>query len=105
MKGVYEGKRVVSEKWIREATAPSLSCGYRFGGMSYGFLFWIVDPNRGIYAAIGDGGNLIYVNPGAQAVIAVASSFKPAIYDRVAFVEQNVLPLLAGSCEYHQQGS
>jgi len=93
-KGVYEGKRIVSEKWIREATAPSIDCGYRFGGMSYGFLFWIVHPNQGIYAAIGDGGNLIYVNPMAEAVIAVASSFKPAIYDRVAFIEENVLPLL-----------
>jgi len=95
-KGVYEGKRIVSEKWISEATAPSVLCGYRFGGMSYGFLFWIVHPDRGIYAAIGDGGNLIYVNPGAHTVIAMASSFKPAVYDRVAFVEQNILPLFAG---------
>jgi CubicO group peptidase (beta-lactamase class C family) len=44
-KGVYEGQRIVSEKWISEVTAPSLSCGYRFGGMSYGLLFWIVEPD------------------------------------------------------------
>ncbi len=31
--------------------------------MKYGYLWWIIDENEGSYAAIGNSGNVIYINP------------------------------------------
>ena len=50
-----------------------------------------LDRKKNIYAAIGNSGNVIYVNPEKNIVIAVSSYFKPTIFDRVDFIEQKVL--------------
>ncbi len=63
--------------------------GDRFRGMHYGFLWWITDPERRIYATIGNSGNVIYVNEPEQLVIAVSSSFKPTVVD---FIERQIVP-------------
>ena len=34
-----------------------------FRGMDYGYLWWIIDRKKNSYAAIGNSGNVIYVNP------------------------------------------
>ena len=39
-------------------------------------------------------GNVIYVNPELNAVIAVASYFKPTVFDRVDFIRKYIEPLL-----------
>lgn len=92
--GLYEGKRVVSEQWIKKCVTPVSQCTEAFGNMAYGYLWWIVNEKKGIYAAIGDGGNVIYVDPNKRAVAAVAATFKPRVFDRVSFIEEQVLPLL-----------
>lgn len=66
----------------------------RFGNMSYGYLRWIIDEKAGIYAAIGDGGNVIYVNRKNGIVVGVAGTFKPGIFDRVQFIQEHVELLL-----------
>ena len=43
---------------------------------------------------MGDGGNLIYVNTEKRIAVGVTGTFKPRIFDRVDFVEKNVLPLI-----------
>ena len=91
-KGVFDGRRVVSEAWIDAMTRPREVESTMFRGMSYGFLWWIIHPGRGVYAAIGNSGNVIYVNPEKNVVVAVASYFKPTIFDRVDFIENEVLP-------------
>lgn len=92
--GVYAGQRIVSEKWIAEMTAPRTVENDLFRGMSYGYLWWIIHPDRNIYAAIGNSGNVIYVNPQKNVAAAVASYFKPAVFDRVDFIEDVLLPAL-----------
>ena len=92
--GNCDGRQVVSSDWIREMTAPRKVESDRFRGMDYGYLWWIIDRDRGIYAAIGNSGNVIYVNPGSQTVIAVASYFKPTVFDRVDFIQQYIEPFL-----------
>lgn len=89
--GIYQDQRVVSEKWIQEMTTPYRDLDEKFGNMSYGYLWWITDKEKGIYAAIGDGGNVIYVNPKDNVVVGVAGTFKPRIFDRVDFIENEVL--------------
>ena len=92
--GAYAGRRIVSEAWIAEMTAPRAVENDLFRGMSYGYLWWIIHPDRNIYAAIGNSGNVIYVNPQKNVVAAVASYFKPAVFDRVDFIENILLPAL-----------
>ena len=51
--------------------------------MKYGYLWWIIDENEGSYAAIGNSGNVIYINRRKDLVVAVSSYFKPTIFDRM----------------------
>lgn len=93
-KGVYEGKRLISEQWIEEMTTGREVEGTMFRGMSYGYLWWIIHSETGVYAAIGDSGNVIYVNPEANAVVAVTSFFKPFVLDRIDFIENVIMKKL-----------
>ena len=91
--GVCHGERVLSEDWITQMTAPRIRLGETFGNMVYGYLWYLPDPDRPVYAAIGDGGNVIYVHPEKKLSVGVTGTFKPRIFDRVAFIEKYVLPL------------
>ena len=93
-KGVWEGNRIISEGWIRDMTSPRPVESRYFRGMQYGYLWWIIHPEKNIYAAVGNSGNVIYVNPERNAVVAVASFFKPTVFDRVDFIEDVLLPCL-----------
>lgn len=92
--GVFRGKRIINEKWIEEMTTSYQNPGERFGNMSYGYLWWITDKEKHNFAAIGDGGNVIYVNSEKNVVVGVAGTFKPRIFDRVDFIEKKLLPAL-----------
>ncbi len=84
--GMYAGKRIVSAEWIDRITTPAHVCGREFGNLSYGLLWWIIDAFEGIYAAIGNSGNMIYVNPANRFVAGITAYFKPTVFDRVTFV-------------------
>lgn len=88
--GIYNGKRIVSSQWIDAIKSPIIQCNERFNNMSYSYLWWIIDEEKSIYAAIGDGGNVIYINPLSQIVISVVSTFKPAVLDRIQFIQEYV---------------
>ena len=89
-KGIYDGKQIVSASWIEEMTTPRTVEGDHFRGMDYGYLWWIIDREKKIYAAIGNSGNVIYVNPEKDIVVAVASYFKPTVFDRVDFIQEYI---------------
>ena len=93
-KGKYSDKQIVSAKWIEEMTQPRTVESDKFRGMDYGYLWWVIDRKRNIYAAIGNSGNVIYVNPEKDVVIAVASYFKPTVFDRIDFIQQYVEPYI-----------
>ena len=92
--GVLDSRRVVSSDWIEEMTAPRIALGERFGNMSYGYLWYRPYKESQVIAAIGDGGNVVYVNPEKNISVGVTGTFKPRIFDRVAFIEERVLPLI-----------
>ena len=92
--GEYDNNRIISTNWIDEMTAPRISLGERFGNMHYGYLWYRPFQDRETIAAIGDGGNVIYVNPENKISVGVTGTFKPRVFDRVAFIEKNILPLL-----------
>jgi hypothetical protein len=43
---------------------------------------------------MGDGGNVIYIDHEQQLVIAITALFKENVYDRIAFIQQDILPLV-----------
>ena len=86
--GKFGGRQVVSAEWIKEMTAPHLQLDERFGNMSYGYLWYKPYADRDVFAAIGDGGNVIYVNKAENLAVGVTSTFKPRIFDRVEFIEK-----------------
>ena len=88
--GTYNGKQIVSSAWIEEMTKPRIVESDNFRGMEYGYLWWIIDSEKKIYAAIGNSGNVIYINPQKDVVVAVASYFKPTVFDRVDFIQQYI---------------
>ena len=60
--------------------------------MQYSYLWWIIDDKKKIYSAIGDSGNVIYINSDKNIVIAVTSTFKPLVFDRVDFIQRYIEP-------------
>ena len=92
--GTWNGQKIVSPDWLKEMLSPRMIENDVFRGMSYGCLWWIVHPERNVYAAIGDSGNVIYVDPNEKVVAAVSACFRPAVHDRIDFIENILLPVL-----------
>ncbi len=89
--GQYNGKSIVSEGYIKEMLTPHLKLGERFGFMNYGYLWYKPFDDKEVYAAIGDSGNIIYVNKEQNVSVGMTGTFKPRIFDRVDFIEKKVL--------------
>jgi len=92
--GSVKGHQIVSRAWIDEMTTPVSRLDERFGNCSYGYLWWIPDENSSAFSAMGDSGNVIYINPELHVSVGIASSFKPAVFDRIDFIEKKLLPEL-----------
>ncbi len=93
--GTYNGQRILSEKYICEMLTPRVKLGEMFGFMSYGYLWYKPYEDKEVYAAIGDGGNIIYINKDKNISVGITGTFKPRIFDRVEFIETKVIPALA----------
>ena len=91
--GRYCGEEIISKRYIDDMTTPHIKLDGMFGFMSYGYLWYKPYEDRNVFAAIGDGGNVIYVNKDKGIVAGVTGTFKPRIFDRVEFIEKNVIPL------------
>ena len=92
--GLYNGKRIISEEYLKDMLGPHIKLGERFGFMNYGYLWYKPYDDRDVYAAIGDSGNIIYVNKEKNVSVGITGTFKPRIFDRVNFIEQKVLPAI-----------
>lgn len=92
--GLYNGKGIVSEEYLKDMLAPHLKLGEKFGFMNYGYLWYKPYDERDVYAAIGDSGNIIYVNKEMNVSVGITGTFKPRIFDRVDFIEKTVLPVV-----------
>ena len=92
--GNYNGKQIISSKWIKEMTTFREVQSDYFRGMEYGYLWWGIDSKKNIYSAIGNSGNVIYINPKKNIVVSVASYFKPTVFDRVDFIQQYIEPFI-----------
>ena len=69
-KGNWDGKQLVSEQWIKDATIPSEH------GPDYGYLWWLntkqkqwASGPKTSFAAIGNGGNIVWIDPDHDVVL------------------------------------
>ena len=92
-RGMWNGQQLISSSWIDESTKKQSFWDEM--NLTYGYLWWVIDEN--CYAAIGDGGNIIYVNSSKQLTIAIASLFKPVAKDRIALIKKYIEPIFIGT--------
>jgi len=74
--GEYQGQRIISEAYLREATAKQIDTNEfvkYFGMQEYGFLWWI---HEDAYFARGFGGNEIAVFPKYGLVVVIQATAK-----------------------------
>ena len=92
--GRYGDIQVLSGEWAALMTSPKLQLGEMFGNMQYCYLWYRPYKDKPIFAAIGDGGNIIYADPGKGISVGITGTFKPRIFDRVDFIEKYVIPIV-----------
>jgi CubicO group peptidase (beta-lactamase class C family) len=65
MNGVWDGKRILTEDWIRASVAPTVQKAR--GGMKYGYKWWLLPyadaPERLAWVASGFGGQRLIIVP------------------------------------------
>jgi CubicO group peptidase (beta-lactamase class C family) len=70
--GVWNGRRLLPEGWVRDATTPHARVNQTW---NYGFQWWITTRNGAdVWAGRGFGGQLLFVIPSRQ-VVAVVNSW------------------------------
>lgn len=89
--GLWEGRQVVSAEWISESIREYSRC-VQWSNLAYGYLWWLIDEDS--YAAMGDGGNMIYVNLKKQLVISLASLIIPEVKNRIELVKEYIEPMI-----------
>jgi CubicO group peptidase (beta-lactamase class C family) len=72
--GVADGRRIVSQDWVRQSTLPSGPVDPQRGG--YGLQWWTMGGSDA-YSAIGLQGQYIYVDPATRTVVVKLSYFPP----------------------------
>lgn len=93
--GMWKDKQIVSAQWIDESTKEHSRCNR--SKLSYGYLWWIINDKEHAYAAMGDGGNVIYVNAEKEMVISIASFYLPNAKDRIKLIKEYIEPVF-GEC-------
>ena len=89
--GHWNGRQVISDQWIFEST--QVQSVWKARHLKYGYLWWVIDETEHSYAALGDGGNAIYVNVKDKIVVAISSLFVPRVKDRIDFIKREIEPL------------
>lgn len=87
--GMWNNEQLLPAWWVEESTKEHS----RWGELSYGYLWWVINEKEHIYAAIGDGGNVVYVNEKKGLVIAIAALFLPNVTDRIRLIQEHIEPL------------
>ena len=88
-RGTWNGRQLVSAEWVDESTAVHS----HWDKLLYGYLWWIIDEDEHSFAAMGDGGNVIYINPAKNLVVAIASLFIPKAKDRIELIKKQIEPV------------
>jgi CubicO group peptidase (beta-lactamase class C family) len=96
--GVWNGRRVVSKEWAKQAVSPLIE----LQGKKYGYLWWLADyPYKGrtlhAFFAGGNGGQIMMGIPELDLVIAFyAGNYSDAAFLKIQqeFIPQYILPAI-----------
>jgi CubicO group peptidase (beta-lactamase class C family) len=67
--GIWEGKRLISDAWVRQSLTPAIDTGWQ--GLKYGFKWWLQplkDGEEDVWHGIGFGGQRLMVFPSEQLI-------------------------------------
>jgi CubicO group peptidase (beta-lactamase class C family) len=70
--GVLDGKEIIPSEWVRAATRaeqPHLAVGKASPNNGYGYQTWLISRDHPRFAAIGIGGQAIFVDPQQKLVV------------------------------------
>ncbi len=103
--GVWQGKRILSEEWVRESTgkygrlAPLDRNGHQYGYLWWHHVYNVGDRVIETIEARGAGGQYIFVVPSLQLVVVITSgNFRNGRFRQPeAILERFVLPAVLGS--------
>lgn len=99
-KGMWQGRRLLSEEWIAEATSKQIENGgpqtdpHNEWGLGYGYQFWRCRHNA--YRGDGAFGQFCVVVPEQNAVVAI-TSHTSVMAEELKMVWEYLLPALVGS--------
>ena len=68
--GVWNGKRILSEDWVKQSLTPYIDTGWQ--DLKYGFKWWLYprkDAKRLVWMGIGFGGQRLMVFPDEQLIV------------------------------------
>lgn len=88
--GKWEGREVVSAQWVKESIKEHSR--WKEEDLPYGYLWWTGIGNG--YAAMGNSGNVIYINLEKNMVISIAALFKPTAKDVIELIVNDIEPFL-----------
>jgi CubicO group peptidase (beta-lactamase class C family) len=86
-KGQWDGKQIVSQEWVEQATRRQIDAD---DGKGYGYGWWIAPQENGEYYAEGRGGEFIRVLP-AYDVLIVATSSSANWDDFISYVAESLV--------------
>lgn len=88
-KGNWNGNQLLSAAWIEESTREHSRSTQL--NLAYGYLWWVGEDHS--FAAMGDSGNVIYVNTEKQMVVSITSLYMQEAKDRMDFIKKYVEPI------------
>lgn len=88
-RGRWKDTQIISSSYIDACMSEQNRC--KKEQLSYGYLWW-VEPNTG-FMAMGDGGNVIYVNTQKRLVIAMHGMYKRKDKDRISLIKKEIEPI------------
>jgi CubicO group peptidase (beta-lactamase class C family) len=105
--GLWEGKQIVSEDWVKQSVAPHVAMPYTVQGgrLYYGFTWWLY-PVSGKYSwlALGSGGQSLMVFPEQRLIVVFTGWDLPNEAD-IALLVPRLLPAIkAAACTRNAQG-
>lgn len=88
--GNWRGRQIVSSSWVERSIKEHSR--WEEMNLRYGYLWWLIDNRERSFAAMGDGGNVIYVNPQKGLVVASTALFNPRAKDRIELIKKYIEP-------------
>jgi CubicO group peptidase (beta-lactamase class C family) len=93
-RGQWDGKQIVSEKWVEDATRKHVEVD----DMGYGYQWWTV-PWLDAYAALGMQGQTIFVIPASDLVVVTTASMGSDHDNIFQLIEEYIVPAIQTSEE------